>query len=699
MKKATKFLFAALILSLGFSANAFAQDNGDDITVTFQVNTATVTDTLTADNGLIQLRGAINGEEGDVNWGDTSVALQNVGGDYWQVDLTLSPGDTVQYKYWAGFAADTSAANGGDWEGGDNRMFTVPTDQTENMQYESFFNRVELFEAKEDTVGIYFRVNLAGVIQDGDFDHDADGGSVGLRGADPYLDWGVTHVLERDGDTDFYSGVLYANVDTIAAVGGGFEYKYVFGTGDAVSWEDGDNKQGMFAASDTTTHWTYFNGNAPTDAERVATEIRFAVNVDVLESIGLFDFGVGDEVSVPGGYNGWDNTAVATFNPSLFRYELLYDRVANPVVVGSDIVYKYFIRWDESRFDSDSDNYIADLESDLGWEEPGITGGADRVYTVTDQADRQDVFPADPGYHFYNGISGAGYIDQSLVDGEPESLPVTFRVDMTNALAVGDEISDAEDVFDPSEHELFILFEEQILAFTQDIPTGQGAFEGLSADSDEDNAFLDKVRFSPVDGEDNIYELTLDLQFPTVNSFGFRLAWGQPLVGEGTLASNGGGFSFGRRYYQFIEPLEVNDVGGFPVSSWPSEYVFNTLEFKGGENTGGSNLTVEDAPDYGQDTSIRSDESTRPESVSLKQNYPNPFNPTTNIAFTLTDAQDVTLTVYNVLGQRVATLVNTQLNAGTHTFTFDASRLSSGMYIYRLNTGNTMLQKQMMLIK
>lgn len=90
---------------------------------------------------------------------------------------------------------------------------------------------------------------------------------------------------------------------------------------------------------------------------------------------------------------------------------------------------------------------------------------------------------------------------------------------------------------------------------------------------------------------------------------------------------------------------------------------------------------------------------TEPFTYALEQNYPNPFNPTTTINFSLMKASNVELTVYNILGQRVVTLVNGQLAAGTHTVKFNAVNLASGVYFYRLEAGGFVSNKKMMLLK
>lgn len=84
----------------------------------------------------------------------------------------------------------------------------------------------------------------------------------------------------------------------------------------------------------------------------------------------------------------------------------------------------------------------------------------------------------------------------------------------------------------------------------------------------------------------------------------------------------------------------------------------------------------------------------------LHENYPNPFNPSTQISFDLSQNSRVNLTVYDILGREVATLVNGKnLSNGTYSFTFDASGLSSGVYIYRLNSNGEMQTRKMTLLK
>ena len=93
------------------------------------------------------------------------------------------------------------------------------------------------------------------------------------------------------------------------------------------------------------------------------------------------------------------------------------------------------------------------------------------------------------------------------------------------------------------------------------------------------------------------------------------------------------------------------------------------------------------------------DEISKAEAFKLEQNYPNPFNPTTNINYTLGEAGVVNITVYNVMGQKVAELLNTTKSAGSYQLSWDATGQASGIYYYRLTAPGVVLTRQMTLIK
>lgn len=88
-----------------------------------------------------------------------------------------------------------------------------------------------------------------------------------------------------------------------------------------------------------------------------------------------------------------------------------------------------------------------------------------------------------------------------------------------------------------------------------------------------------------------------------------------------------------------------------------------------------------------------------PTQFVLRQNYPNPFNPTTNIEYELPKSAFVHLNVYNILGEKIATLVNSVVGAGVHSVTFNPGNISSGLYIYQLKTDGLTLSRKMLLMK
>ena len=91
--------------------------------------------------------------------------------------------------------------------------------------------------------------------------------------------------------------------------------------------------------------------------------------------------------------------------------------------------------------------------------------------------------------------------------------------------------------------------------------------------------------------------------------------------------------------------------------------------------------------------------STLPEQFSLEQNYPNPFNPATNIKYKIAESSQIELSVYNVMGQKIATLVDEMKTPGLYEVTWNASKMASGIYYYRLKAQGILFNRQMTLIK
>jgi len=91
--------------------------------------------------------------------------------------------------------------------------------------------------------------------------------------------------------------------------------------------------------------------------------------------------------------------------------------------------------------------------------------------------------------------------------------------------------------------------------------------------------------------------------------------------------------------------------------------------------------------------------SSLPDEFSLSQNYPNPFNPTTNIEFSLPKSSEVSLKIFDMLGKEVVSLIKENKLAGTYRVSFDASKLSSGIYFYRLDTDLFSQSRKMLLLK
>lgn len=679
-------------------------DIANIVKVTFTVNTSTAPDTVLGSNyvgvfgGMNSPTGAGNPYLGQViDWNNsTDIVAENQGGDYWSASFYMAAGDNFNYKYWVGSDKDTPISTGG-WESGSDRGFMLPYDQAADTLallnwYETRTSPFMTEDATDDTVGVFFRVNMGAQFQVASFDPSTD--AIQVRGSVKPLTFGddtgamLTKEPAELGDNRLYSGIVYFHRDSLAAgterdgsdqlIPGSFRYKFYADTeAGVIDWESGEDRVAVISptTADTTLGLKFFNRTKPTTSVVIDTKLNFEVNVGILEGLGFFNAAI-DTVFVTGSFNSWNNSQdQMTFNSFSGTYSKTgLDFKTTP---DAEVNYKYFIKWDKSRDDSASVNFLSGITHDgSGWEEPGVTGGGNRKFNIVDAADQPT------RSEFYNSVEPQALLTSNNVSGG--AMTATFSIDMNPAK------ENSSQPFNPENDSVYLFVDTPFFALTNGITVPGDDGGNFTPTPAEEKA---KLQFTDED-DDGIYELEFPLTLPTLNNIGFRIAYGEPTSTDGSLFINGGGTEPGRRFYQFIKPIVSDNGSGGTNVSWPSTFKFPTLTWTA------SDLPFEEVPDYGTITTSNEGEREVANVFKLDQNYPNPFNPSTNISFSLPNAANVNLTVYNLLGQKVATLINGKtMTSGPHAVAFDAGSLSSGVYIYRLEAGSFVSNKRMTLIK
>lgn len=160
---------------------------------------------------------------------------------------------------------------------------------------------------------------------------------------------------------------------------------------------------------------------------------------------------------------------------------------------------------------------------------------------------------------------------------------------------------------------------------------------------------------------------------------------------------NNYGFEILRQAQDDNEWIKIGFVNGNGNSNSPKSYSFDDKAVQSGKHS----YRLKQIDNDGQfeySKAIEVDLGV-PKKLELTQNYPNPFNPSTVIKYQLSSPEFVTLKVYDAIGNEVATLVNEQKAAGNYEVRFDGSKLASGMYVYQLNAGESVITKKMILMK
>jgi len=683
MKTKVTFFFilpAVLILILAFADKSAAQVN-----ITLRVNTATCLDTLRPVD-IVQVRGESTGAT-VLTWDNTSgVLATNIGGDYWEATFQANPGDEIRFKFWTGFSLNPDVGtffNTG-WEGpidagveSDNNRFLIvgSNDTTLALQY---YNGQDVqvpqywkpFESKPDSVAVFFRVNMGGVVFDPATQLVDVRGGLPLGAADP---WIAIKTLSQEVNSrggNFQSGVAYVPKDSITPGVTEQEFKFVI---QPENWEGdppggpGNRSFTFTSTNDTTIHWYYFNNRAPSGPS-VTAFILFRLKLDALEIAGLFDRSLGDRVAVTGA-KGWPPTGFDfAMEPTMLKMTYVaaldeFDRVESfTMFPGDQIPYKYYIDWDTSRVDTASPNYIPGLDLTNGWEEPGVTGGADRYYIYTDQTEQYPV--GDFGYEqqFFNSIPPEGVIQTPIT--------VTFKINMTPATDVVENPTNP--LFRPGIDTVFVQFDGCMTPITQGL-TMYGT----------DN----RIELTDMDG-DLVYTGSWDLEAPTFYQFCYRVVYTSP---SGEITNGSGSAIRGRRYYQYVHPVSV-DGGNI---TWPASYELAELPWML------DSLTIEDPPDL--ITSVNGNVII-PDRYSISQNYPNPFNPVTRIQYNIPVSSKVKIQIFDVTGRLVKILSDNEKEPGTHIIAWNGNddsgnSVASGVYFLRINADSYTNTIKMMLLK
>lgn len=199
-------------------------------------------------------------------------------------------------------------------------------------------------------------------------------------------------------------------------------------------------------------------------------------------------------------------------------------------------------------------------------------------------------------------------------------------------------------------------------------------------DGDTDEGFPIELRYNSLKGFYKFNSQGGDQLFIT-----FWVAVDTQAIGVGSILLNGAS-----SYTQFAIPITYID----PATPNKCIISFQIINPVNGINvTLGSEMYLDDL-ELSMDIVSDVEDEFQPQTFQLEQNYPNPFNPSTTIRYAVPSESKVSITVINLLGQEVATLVNDIQSAGYHEVKFNASELSSGVYLYRINAISSIDSKE-----
>jgi hypothetical protein len=499
----------------------------------------------------------------------------------------------------------------------------------------SFFNDYTPYTGVTSTINFNVDMHLPA---QGNFNPASD--KVYLAGN--FTDWQNSALEMFDADNDT---IYTLDVNTLTS-GDLAIYKFVWSTGaaSAGSWESPAEGDDIIAGGDNRIYGIHdgvdtvsrFWNNTNPNVILADGNIFFSVDMSVLEELGLFNPDA-DSVQIRGAFNGW--------NANEPEKSLLNQDPANPDLWTLNVPFVQNVVGGQQAYKFFLKNPAGNPQySNTGWEVP--IGN-----TITSDRNRPIIFEGDP-----NQTTPLAYFENIHPDWvipAGTTVQAEFSVDMS---AVTGFVPATDTVYWIPRQPLFY------------------AVHGLTE-------WTTNIRNYPLTdpNSDMIYTFTLTLNGPDFNGFLYNYAYSsagelvpEPDNSQGFARVRFIGQSGGARTFDqpWSMPQDVWTDGDKPEETAPSGWV-----------------------------SVRELGDGLVKSYSLEQNYPNPFNPSTTLRFTLPQAGNVNLSVYNLLGEKVAEVLNQEMTSGSFEVSFDGSNLSSGVYFYTIKTNNFTASKKMILMK
>lgn len=676
-----KRIFLFVLFALGAVSAVTAQT----VNVTFIVNTASVPDTVTPRSN-IQLRG----DPAPLTWGnDTGGKLTHLGGDYWSKTLQFAAGTNLRFKI---FADSENDGNSG-WEanlgtGSTNREWTVGTaDETLPLLFYNTVNGRDQFYTPftdADKIDVLFRVNVAGYQ-----DWNPATREIGIRGGVAPFDWSTSFKLAPEQDTqnagqlNYPAANFWSGVAQFPKAAADVPYQFVVlekGTDNVVLWENqlggfGGNRQLLLntATPDTTLYWKWL-GDVPPLPTNNKDAITVTFRTDVTKAIRERGFAHGDTIEVVAGYNATANT-VERVRLARQGFTNIYQGQLNLVsTINKDLDYQYYVTKNgvevrENYYDFNFTGSPASRAERRRLNVPGATFQIDDIQASEVNARRQPTFP-----------------NQSRL---ARNVMVTWEVDLRPAIyqvMAGDTLFDIQGDFHITKATNILAAGVWMNGPAVGGWSNTGGDWGLGLQNNLNKKMYDDGTNGDRVAGDSIFTRMV-LASPDSTGIGSKSQVGQVYK----FGIQGGDNEGGRGGFGNNHVANIDDSG-------PTFTIYTQF--------GSINPAYYDAWDFDnrRPTAVKDRPGQAPLAYVLEQNYPNPFNPETEIRYGIPKNTRVTLSIYNLAGQLVATLFDGTQVAGTHSVRWNGldrngQRASSGIYLYKLETPDFVKTNKMVLTK